>query len=388
MAPRSPQTMVAEQLARSGAIAAAVEACYEALPISKDEPFVHALLADLLLANDFHDEAIAEATTAIELDPDCVPAYLALGLAYDRRGGMWDQSLLVWHELAEVAPHLVIAHVQLGEAYAAAGFPEEAIDSWRQALQLDGTEARAMYNLAVSALNREGIATALPGFRKAGELDRSQDELYFYLAGIPDGTAPTATSTASPADRAGRLAVAGALARAEDILGASDFVRAQLDEDPDDAEALGLAAYCYVKQEAFNEALACSLRSLALAPAEPALYCLGVCYVRRPGLDEHAARVFDSLARTVPDHAMPHVLRAEALLGLQKYSSAKASYVRALSLDPACVRARFGLAAVLLTEGKDAEASWEIGRAAYHDTRRQGLFRRLYDEYAESGGAS
>jgi hypothetical protein len=28
-------------------------------------------------------------------------------------------------------------------------------------------------------------------------------------------------------------------------------------------------------------------------------------------------------------------------------------------------------------------AQWEIRRAAYHDTRRQGLFWRLHDEYAE-----
>ncbi len=59
------------------------------------------------------------------------------------------------------------------------------------------------------------------------------------------------------------------------------------------------------------------------------------------------------------------------------------SYRKAIALDPTCVRARFGLAAVLLTEGRHAEASWEVRRAAYHDTKRQGLFWELYDEYAE-----
>jgi len=38
---------------------------------------------------------------------------------------------------------------------------------------------------------------------------------------------------------------------------------------------------------------------------------------------------------------------------------------------------------VLLTEGQHALAQWEIRRAGYHDTRRQGLFWRLYDAYAE-----
>jgi hypothetical protein len=54
-----------------------------------------------------------------------------------------------------------------------------------------------------------------------------------------------------------------------------------------------------------------------------------------------------------------------------------------VELDPTFVRARFGLAAVLLTEGEYARAHFEIRRAAYHDTRRQRLFWRLYDEYAQ-----
>ncbi len=93
--------------------------------------------------------------------------------------------------------------------------------------------------------------------------------------------------------------------------------------------------------------------------------------------------MFSALARAVADHPIPHVLHAEALLALQRYSAAQETYRIAVALDPACVRARFGLAAALLTEGRHGEADWEIRRAAYHDTRRQGLFWSLYDEYAE-----
>jgi cytochrome c-type biogenesis protein CcmH/NrfG len=80
---------------------------------------------------------------------------------------------------------------------------------------------------------------------------------------------------------------------------------------------------------------------------------------------------------------MPQVLLGEALLAMEHFGEAKAAYLRAVELDPTCVRARFGLAAALLTEGEYALAQWQIRRAAYHDTRRQGLFWRLYDEYAE-----
>jgi protein O-GlcNAc transferase len=385
--PRSPHVEAAEQFARGGRYAKAAADAWEALGDARD-PLPRILLAEVMLAGDFYEQAIRFATEAIELDPDCAPAYLALGLAYDRRGGMWDQSILVWHELAEVEPELVTAHVQLGEALAAANFDEEAIDAWKAALALDPREPRAMYDLAVAALKKEGVATALPGFRKAGELDPSGDELFLVLlqSAVGDATVPT---RGEPRTRGEKLRAALNLAAEEDLFGAMDYVRSALDIDADDAEALALAAWIYLKQEAVNEAVACAARALQLAPDEPpALYILGVAYAKRPGLAAQAADVFARLASAVPHSALPHVLLAETLLGLQMYAQAGRSFRRAVTLDPTCVRARFGLATAYLTEGRHADANWEVRRAAYYDTRRQGLFWKLYDAYVAGGDAA
>ncbi|MBN1192913.1 MAG: tetratricopeptide repeat protein [Coriobacteriia bacterium] len=384
----STALMTAEELARSGAVGAAVEACFEARALGDREPRVHALLAHLMLEGDFYDQAIAEATQAIEIDPNCSAAYLALGLAYDRHGGMSDQSVLVWHELAEVVPDLVTAHVQLGEAFAAAEFEDEALESWNRALELDPKEARATYNLAIASLKREGMALALPLFRQAGELDPSQDELFFRLLGLKEPSSVPIDPAGVEPTREARIAAAGLALQAEDLFSAADLVRMVLDENPDDPEALALAAYAYLKQEAANEAMACALRALSLDPELPiALYCLGVVYARRTGLNRHAARVFIALAKRAGSHALVHVLLAESLMGLQRFEAAGGSYRRAVRLDPACVRARFGLAASCLTEGRHAEAQWEIRRAGYYDTKRQGLFWRLYDDYAGEVGS-
>lgn len=388
MAERPGVAQQAEILARQGRVDAAVAACYDALAIDHGQPHIRALLAHLMLEGDFYDEAIAEATAAIEADPSCSPAYLALGLAYDRRGGMWDQSVLVWHELAEVAPDLVIAHVQLGEALSAAAFEEEAVESWRRALDLEPTESRATYNLAIDSLKREGMALALPLFRQAGELDPSQDELFFALLGVEDAPVVQVDPGRVKAARDARVGAAELALKADDFFTAADLVRRALDEHSDDAEALALAAYAYLKQEAAEEAMACASRALSLKPdLAPALYCLGVVYARRTGLNRHAARVFIALVKQAPSHALVHVLLAESLLGLQRYGQAGKAYHLAVRLDPSCVRARFGLAAAYLTEGRYAEASWEIRRAAYYDTKRQGLFWRLYDEYVAGGDA-
>ena len=372
----------AEDLAREGRVAHAVRACHDILSGDPDDATALSLLGSLMLGEDFYDQAIVHATKAIECDPSCSPAYLVLGLAYDRMGGMWDRSILVWDELAEVEPDLVVAHVQLGEALDAADFEDQAIEAWMKALELDPGQARAMYDMALAALGKEGVATALPGFRRAGELDPSQDDLFFDLTGIDVDGPPLERLAAG--DRHGLYETAVRFAREERFMEVAELVRRLLDEDPDDADVLALASYAFIKQEAVNEAMAAASRALALCPeCASALYCLGVAYSRRPGHGTYVARVFATLARAAPWHPLPHVLLAEALVGLQRYAQAKRSYRTAVGLDPTCVRARFGLAAMYLTEGRWAESRWERRRAAYYDTRRQGTFWRLWDSYRE-----
>ena len=109
---------------------------------------------------------------------------------------------------------------------------------------------------------------------------------------------------------------------------------------------------------------------------------LGAAFAKRNGLSRNAARVFGALARAVPDHPMSHVLLAESLLALQRYRAAK-SCLRAGGRARPRVRSReLRAGGGALTEGEYSRAHWEISRAAYHDTRRQGLFRTLYEEYA------
>lgn len=381
---RSQQVLLAEGLARQGRVGPAVSACHQALRIDEQDALVHALLAGLMLDEGFCEQAAASAARAIEIDPQCTPAYFALGLAYDRMGGLWDRSVLVWQELAEVVPDFAPAHVQHGEALCSAAFPDEAVAAWRRALEVDPREPRAMYHLAVTALKQEGMATALPGFRTAGELDPSQDEFFFALAGHDTSTQPPEHLAEVGADRKARMRAAHSCAAHDQLFKAAELIRLVLTEQAEHIEALSLMAYLYLKQGSVNEATACALRALTLSSRAPsAVYTVGVAFARRPALADHAARLFTTLARMAPGHAMPHVLLAESLLSLQRYSAAGAAYDTAVSLDPGCVRALFGQAAVALAAGEHSEATWAIRRAAYYDTRRRRLFWRLYDAIAE-----
>ena len=230
--------------------------------------------------------------------------------------------------------------MQLGEAFAAAAFEDEAVDSWKRALELDPKEARATYNLAIASLKREGMALALPLFRQAGELDPSQDELFFALAGREGGALPTNRSTRqrwSPrrAARLGGRRHSRCCGRGP--VRGGELVRLVLDENPDDPEALALAAYAYLKQEAANEADGVrDAGALARYPELPAaLYSLGVVYAqahRTLAATRPASSSRSPSAR--PEHALVHVLLAESLLGLQRFEPAGKAYRVARAARP------------------------------------------------------
>ena len=285
MSMRDEAVATIRDLARLGMTDSAVSVCMEALRVSKDDPVLECLLARLMLGLGAYPEAIAAASRATDLDPACAPALLVLGLAHDRRGGVSHRALLAWGDLASLEPKNAIVQVQLGEAFLAAGLTADAIAAWEQALVLEPGYTRPIYLLAIAALEREGIASALPGLHAATELDPSQDRLFFALAGFDvAGTLPGGVAEVPP-DRASRLAAAGTFALLEEYFPAAELVRLLLADDPDDTEALALAAYCYLKQEAFTEAVACALRAIAVRPRTPsAVYVLGTAFAKRPAL--------------------------------------------------------------------------------------------------------
>lgn len=379
----SKQAKLADRLLRQGHLEPAIEACDLALHSDPGDLLARVVLAEALLRAGFHDPAIDAAASAIETDPSCAPAYLTLGLAYDRRGGMWDRSVLVWQELAEVMPDLVLAQVHLGESLDAAGLADEAIDAWRGAVAADPKEPRAMYHLAIAALEKDGLATALPGLKRAGEMDPSQDAFFFQLAGF-DPTTMSEPVAGDDSSREARLRGALVSGFAEDYFESADLIRLILAEQPDDAQALALAGYLYLKQEAVNEAMAVSLRALAVSAKTPsAVYVLGAAFSRRPGLAENSSRVFDALAKAAPEAAMSHVLLAESLMSLQRYSAALNEYRRAVDLDPTLVRARFGLGAALLVEGEYSAGRMQVAEGVYHDVAKRNPFSDLFRRYAE-----
>ena len=382
MVANSTHARLAEGLARQGRFVPALSAVEQALRIDDRDPCVHAVRSYMLLAEGLCSGALDSAQRALDVDPACAPAQFMLASALEREGHRMPRAIAAWRRLAELEPVGAVVQVHLGEALAAAGLAGEAIEVWRRALETEPSDPRALYDLALAALRRDGLSTALPGLRRAAELDAGEDRFFFSVMGCrvpeeaPPRPGPELTDRPSSLERACGLAAHG------ELFGAAETARVMLSAEPDDADALALVAHVFLKQGGTAEALACALRAFELAPNEAApIYMLGSACARVPGLGGHAERMYAALARTVPDEPVPRVLHAESLVALGGYRAARTEYEQALACDPRCVRALYGLAAVALVEGCHAEAAWHVKRAAVSDTRRRGVFWQLYDSY-------
>jgi len=378
---RPSATNDAIDLARGGRIDAAVRVCYETLALDDRDARIHALLATLMLELGCAAEAIASATRAIELDNGCAPAHLTLGLAYDRSAATRGQALLVWHEFAELQPDLPEAHVQLAEAYGAVDMDDDAEESWERALALDPPSVRTLWGRALVALRREGIGSAVEHMRAASEVDPQADA---FMSELARRAAAAHTPAPDDAAAAAHAAAIEALA-AGDALEALRHVRAALFLDADDALALSLASIAFQRQGADHEVLATALRALEIDPHLPVtLAVLARGLGGWPGLARRRARVLIALAKAAPGESLTHVLLAESLLGLARFAHAERAYRTALRLDSANVRARYGLALVLLMRGSYADSAWEARRGAALHIRASGLAWRLFE--ADSAG--
>lgn len=366
----------AVDLALGGRLDAAVRVCHETLALDDRDARIHALLATLMLQLGCDAEGIAAAARAIELDSECAPAYLALGLAYDRSTTTRDQALLVWHELAELTPDLPEAHIQLAEAYGAVDMDDDAEESWEHALALDPQSLRALWGRALVALRREGVGPALEHVRAAAELDPQHDA---FVSALARHAATAAAESAEEGTAAAHAAAIDAL-EADDALEALHEVRTALAGDVNDGLALALASAAFQRQGADHEALATALRALEIDPDLPVtLAVLARALGGWPGLGRRRARVIIALAKAAPGEPHAHVLLAESLLGLARFEHAERAYRNALRLDAANVRARFGLALVRLIQGSHVDSASEARQAAALHIRESGLAWQLFE---------
>jgi tetratricopeptide (TPR) repeat protein len=114
-------------------------------------PLAHVRLGMALLGVGSSKRAEAELKTALELDPECVPALVNLGGIYLNR---WDFTacIEVNRRAAALCPDTLAAYYNQGLGHLYQNEPEQMVACFRRVIALDESHGGGHYHLAVGLL--------------------------------------------------------------------------------------------------------------------------------------------------------------------------------------------------------------------------------------------
>ncbi len=283
----------------------------------------HYLLAraELLLGNS--EAAMGGVRTALELEPDYLPAHVQLGELLLERGDAAGARAAFEDALERDAGHAG-AHLGLGRARAASGDLDGAIESYRAALELAPGAASIHYAL--------GLA-----FRESGELDKAAEQLELARSGRQGPLDPDPlraevlsleTGLQSDYRQAVELLNAGRLEEAIEAL--EQFLR----DHPDHYGAHGALGRALMLEGRLPEALAAYDRAVELNPTNIDFLRPRSLLLYRAGRFQEAERHLRQVMEMGGEHPDDHHVLGAILMRLDRVPEALAEFERALALAP------------------------------------------------------
>jgi Tfp pilus assembly protein PilF len=317
-------------------------------------------LGAALLEGGLVDEAAAELSTAVALDPSNVDALVALSRAHLRRKDIKAAGLALESAVARGMDSARV-YAALADVYEAGGYVENAIPAMRLAIARDprNESYRLRYGLLLN--DTKAPAAAVIRLREAlGEFPNSSPLwLALGIAQMGDGKSDDARKS---------------------------FERA-LELDPRSAPALAYLGSTYGERGQNAEAAALYERAINAAPNVAVPYYLAAdALLKEPEVD--APRVEKYLARAVelePDFASAHMALAKLYVRGERWTEAAAAFERVTRLDPESSEAHYQLGRVYVRLKRASEAQRELERFKQlseaqkekRETDRQELLRRL-----------
>jgi tetratricopeptide (TPR) repeat protein len=146
---------------------------------SPDKARPHNQLGVVLTDNGKYDEAIAEITHAISINPH-PKRYVAIGNAYIEKG-LLDLALAQYYKALSLKPDFFEVYVNIGNVYVKKGLIDQAIAEYKEAVTLQPFCVKAYINLA-SAYGLKGLYNnAIYYLRKVLELDPYNPDAHYNL---------------------------------------------------------------------------------------------------------------------------------------------------------------------------------------------------------------
>jgi tetratricopeptide (TPR) repeat protein len=257
------------------------------------------------------------------------------------------------------APSHAALHLNLGNAYQAAGQLERAVASYRRALELDPACAPGYSNLG-NVLQAQGdLASAVANYQTALRHNPDYPEAYFNLGNAYEGLGQLDLAIAS--------------------------FRAALRLRPDDPQAHNNLAHALQSAGQLGDAVAAYETAVRIAPGSASIRInLGSALRGLGRLDEAIAQYQHALALE-PTSAVAHYNLANARLAQGDRAAAASGYARAVALKPDYAPAHYNLATLHKDLGDTAAAVASYRRALESDPNLVGALFNLANLLQDQG---
>jgi tetratricopeptide (TPR) repeat protein len=276
----------------------------------------------------------------------------------------WRNSKSLWTHNMACTPSNSVAQLNLGKALEADGQRSEAIEHYRQALQLVPNNPIVLYYLGMALVEQGQLNEAVDCFTKVTRILPNDASAYDIL-----GTALAKEGKAVEAIDAYRKALelqpdnpevcfhlAELLASQKQFTEAIQDYELALRWRPDYPEAQNALADALAAQSQFEEAIGHYQAAIQSKPDYVmAHYNLGVLLAAHARLDE-AAEQFRTVIQLDPDYTNAYGNLANVLMGQGKLDEAIIQYQQTVELAPGSAQAHFRLGLALEKKGQMADA--------------------------------
>jgi tetratricopeptide (TPR) repeat protein len=115
------------------------------------------------------DQAIAEYTRALKINPNYIEAYNNRGVVY-RRKGQYDKAIADYNKVLEINPRDADAFNNRGAVYTWKGQYDQAISDYNKALEINPNFAESYYGLGICYYNQKQYEKSWENLQKAKSL--------------------------------------------------------------------------------------------------------------------------------------------------------------------------------------------------------------------------
>jgi tetratricopeptide (TPR) repeat protein len=242
----------------------------------------------------------------------------------------WRSNAALFEHALKVTDRNYVAHNNLGVALQAQGRLDEAIDHYRQAIEINPAFEEAYCNMGVVLHLQGKLDKAVEYYHKALSIDPSDAKAHYTL-GL-------------------------ALKKKHNYTEAITGFRQALKLKPDFVEAYDDLADLLVALGKPDEAVPCYQHSLSLQPDySPTYYKLG-CVFASQGKFNEAADCFQQALRIKPDYAQAQSNLGVVLKSIGRLDEAIRHYLQALKIKPDSPQIHNNLGNALLAQGRTNDA--------------------------------